>query len=85
MTSKMDGRRQSRQTTPMSLELIGVLEMRRVEFERKFGRPPRRGEPLFFDPAADVPRRLSQEALAAAMAMVTALSGLGSEAFIPFG
>jgi len=74
MSSKMDGRRQM---VPMSFELIGVLEMRRTEFERKFGRPPRRGEPLFFDPLADVPRRMPREALAAAMAEVMALSGIG--------
>lgn len=60
----------------MSLELIGVLEYRRDLFERKFGRPPRPGEPLFFDPESHEPRRMSPEARRQAMANVLALSGL---------
>lgn len=61
---------------PMTLELMGVLEHRRDQFERKFGRPPRRGEPLFFDPGAEVPRRLPSQARRAVLADVLALSGL---------
>ncbi len=34
-------------------------------FREKFGRDPRRGEPLFFDPAAAVPRRLQLEPMEA--------------------
>ncbi|MGE5547482.1 MAG: hypothetical protein ACM33T_11330 [Solirubrobacterales bacterium] len=61
---------------PMSLELIGVLEHRRSEFERKFGRAPRPGEPLFFDPNASEPRRLPPEHWSQAQATVVALTGL---------
>lgn len=72
--SKWPGRR--RKAPPMSLELIGVLEYRRDLFERKFGRPPQPGEPLFFDPEAEEPRRLSTEARRRALAHVLALTGL---------
>jgi len=65
-----------RRPVPMTLELIGVLELRRTEFERKFGRPTRRGEPLFFDPVAAIPRRLPPEALDTVMNEVLALAGL---------
>lgn len=64
----------------MSLELIGVLEHRRAEFERKFGRPPGPGEPLFFDPAAEVPRRLPCEGRSRAQDEVVALTGLSAAA-----
>jgi hypothetical protein len=74
MKTKIDNRR--RKPFPMSLELLGVLEVRRTEFERKFGRPPRRGEPLFFDPEAEVPRRLASPARCAALANVLTLSGM---------
>jgi hypothetical protein len=60
----------------MSLELIGILEYRRDLFERTFGRPPRPGEPLFFDPEASEPRRMPPEARRQAMANVLALAGL---------
>lgn len=75
--TKTVGRR--RAAPPMSLELIGVLEYRRRLFEHKFGREPRRGEPLFFDPAADVPRRLPAPARHAALADVLALMGCAAE------
>lgn len=61
---------------PMSLELIGVLEHRRAEFERKFGRQPKRGEPLFFDPDAQEPRRLPREGARRACLLVAELTGL---------
>lgn len=71
--SKTVGRR--RKAPPMSLELIGVLEYRRDLFERKFGRPPQPGEPLFFDPEAQEPRRLPAEQRRRALAHVLALTG----------
>jgi hypothetical protein len=73
MATKTEGAR--RRATPMSLELIGVLEWRRSMFERKFGRPPRRGEPLFFDPSAMEPTRLPPDARRQAMEEVMALIG----------
>jgi hypothetical protein len=65
-----------RAAMPMSLELLGVLEYRRTLFERKFGRPPRRGEPLFFDPRAETPTRLPAGERGQALAEVAALAGL---------
>ncbi|MBI2235601.1 MAG: hypothetical protein HYU60_01350 [Magnetospirillum sp.] len=73
MKAKPVGGRRS--AVPLSLELLGVLEARRLEFERKFGRPPRRGEPLFFDPDAAQPLRLPLAARRAALATVLRLSG----------
>jgi hypothetical protein len=32
-------------------------------FFKKFGRPPREGEPVFFDPDKDVPTEISEESL----------------------
>lgn len=65
-----------RREPPMTLELIGLLEYRRTEFERKFGRPAAPGEPLFFDPGADEPRRLMHEQARDAERAVIALTGL---------
>lgn len=80
--SKIGGRRHK--GPPMSLELIGVLEYRRDLFERKFGRPPEPGEPLFFDPEADEPRRMPSEARREALAAVLALSGLSEKVAADF-
>lgn len=60
---------------PLNLQLIGVLEYRRRAFEARFGRPPCRGEPLFFDPEAPEPRRLPRPAREAALAEVLELVG----------
>lgn len=65
-----------RRRSPLSLELLGELEHRRVLFQRKFGRPHRRGEPLFFDPDAAQPRRMSRAARQRALAMVESLAGI---------
>lgn len=82
MKTKIGSRRKI--AVPMTLEFIGVLEHRRVEFERKFGRPPQPGEPLFFDPEAAVPRRLSPKALRQAMANVLMLSGMPEQVVAEF-
>jgi hypothetical protein len=74
MHPKIGGKR--RKALPMTLELIGVLEYRRSLFEKQFGRPPRPGEPLFFDPHAHEPRRLPPEARRQALANVLALAGI---------
>ncbi|WP_173980469.1 hypothetical protein [Magnetospirillum sp. UT-4] len=60
----------------MCLELIGVLELRRDLFERRFGRPPQPGEPLFFDPNSEQPRRMDEEGRRRAMAELDALCNL---------
>lgn len=82
MKAKTGGKR--RKAMPMTLELLGVLEARRAEFERKFGRPPQPGEPLFFDPEAEVPRRLPREGRRAALATVLALSGMPEQVVSDF-
>lgn len=78
MYPKIHGKR--RKAPPMSLELIGVLEHRRDMFERKFGRPPQPGEPLFFDPQSSEPRRLSPEDRRKALQSILALAGLSEHA-----
>lgn len=60
----------------LSLELRGVLEHRISLFERKFGRPPHPGEPLFFDPEAEVPTRLTGDARREMEGHVLALTGM---------
>ncbi len=47
-------------------QLLDPSELLREQFEvfeKKFGRPPRQGDPIFFDPDADEPRQLSIEEL----------------------
>lgn len=68
-----------RREPPMSLELIGLLEHRRVEFERKFGRQPQAGDPLFFDPDADEPRRMPKDLAKDAQRAVVSLTGLSEK------
>lgn len=77
MHPKISGKR--RKALPMTLELIGVLEYRRVLFKRHFGRLPRPGEPLFFDPEHPEPRRMPPEARREALANVLALAGLSEQ------
>lgn len=82
MNPKISGKR--RKALPMTLELIGVLEYRRVLFKRQFGRLPRPGEPLFFDPQHPEPRRMPPEARREALANVLALAGLSEQAAADF-
>ncbi|MCR6631577.1 MAG: hypothetical protein NVV74_16895 [Magnetospirillum sp.] len=72
----MENATRRRRMPPMSLELIGVLEHRRALFESKFGRPPRRGEPLFFDPHAAEPTRMPMPVRGRVLADLAALVGL---------
>ena len=46
------------QTVPMSPELAEGLEQQLEAFRKKFGREPGPGDPVFFDPDADEPKRL---------------------------
>lgn len=82
MKSMIGGRR--RKALPLPLELLGVLEWRRDAFERKFGRPPMPGEPLFFDPEAEEPRRLRSDARRAAQAQLLALTGMSEKVVADF-
>ncbi|MEH6377238.1 hypothetical protein V7793_23340 [Streptomyces sp. KLMMK] len=47
--------------TPHGEELKGALKSQRDAFREKFGRDPGPGDPLFFDPDADEPTRLTKE------------------------
>lgn len=82
MNPKSSGR--SRPSLPLSLELMGVLEWRRDAFERRFGRPHRKGEPLFFDPEAEVPRRLPFHARRQAVAQSLVRAGLSERKVADF-
>lgn len=42
-------------------KLNHYLKMQRKDFQREFGRDPRSGEPVFFDPEASAPVALTEE------------------------
>jgi hypothetical protein len=46
---------------PLAAAARPLLKKQIALFKKKFGREPRPDEPLFFDPAAGVPRRLQLE------------------------
>ena len=50
MTAKPRG------AVPLALEAVAALKDLREAFIRKFGRPPGRDDPVYFDPDADIPR-----------------------------
>lgn len=54
---------------------VAGLRSQLARFEEKFGRPPRPGEPLFFDPDADEPRPVSTVGLE--QSMVRTLENFG--------
>jgi hypothetical protein len=67
-------RKSKRPTAPssrilkMNLRLKEILELQMERFRKKFGRDPGPGDPVFFDPDADVPSRMpdiTDEVLAA--------------------
>ncbi len=47
-----------RKTIPLAPEAVAALKDLREAFARKFGRPPRPDDPVFFDPKTDSPRAL---------------------------
>lgn len=49
---------------PMSPGVRAIIEYQLKRFEEKFGRPPGPHDPIFFDPDADTPTRISEEKLA---------------------
>jgi hypothetical protein len=46
----------SKRQIEMTPEIVEVLEARDHAFQKKFGRQPGPGDPIFFDPDADQPR-----------------------------
>jgi hypothetical protein len=64
---------------PMAPEMMEALDEQRALFIERFGRPPRPGEPLLFDPDASTPQPLSDEAQAEAFEeMVATLEAIGA-------
>lgn len=47
--------------TPVGRDVMEALAAQRRAFEKKFGRVPRSGEPLFFDPDGEAPRIMELE------------------------
>ncbi len=54
-------RAQQARTIPLSQESVELLQGQLDAFRKKFGREPGPNDPVFFDPAADEPRPLSDE------------------------
>ena len=50
-------------TVTLAPRAIAALEQQIEAFRAKFGRDPGESDPIFFDPDADVPTRLSKEKL----------------------
>ena len=49
--------------TPLTPDIVEGLKEQFRRFEKKFGRPPGRDDPIFFDPAADEPRPMIDEVI----------------------
>ena len=60
---------------PMHPEVREMLERHRAEFVKTFGREPGPGDPVFFNPDADTPQRLSEEVVM--RQMVSAMENAG--------
>lgn len=52
---------EKKKALPLADAARPLLKRQIALFKKKFGREPKSGEPLFFDPDADVPRRLQLE------------------------
>jgi len=46
---------------PLTPEVVELVERQLQAFRQKFGREPRPGDPLFFDPMADTPQVMNEE------------------------
>lgn len=65
-------------------ETAALVERQLVLFRKKFGREPGPGDPLFFDPDADQPRRLQVEPFEADMARRLKEAGVRPEIIYAF-
>jgi hypothetical protein len=70
----------------VKLDPEGAAIVRRQieQFRKKFGRDPGPGDPLFFDPDADHPRRLQLEPLEAGMVRTMKDAGIRPEIIYAF-
>jgi hypothetical protein len=60
----------------MTPELRQILERARATFIAKFGREPGPGDPVFFDPDADVPTPLNPEKMRADLVRAMRRAGI---------
>lgn len=61
--------------TPIGRDVMEALEQQRRAFRNRFGRDPRAGEPLFFDPDAKAPQFMDLEKFR--RALVTGMRAAG--------
>lgn len=73
---KRKGSSSGQQTRVVKLAppVLAALKAQRTAFRKKFGRDPGPGDPVFFDPDADVPTEISEARLRAEI--LEALEGL---------
>ena len=64
---KQSRKKRERRSINMDDRTAKVVEEQLESFRAKFGREPRPGEPLFFDPSHPTPRRLQVEPMEAQM------------------
>lgn len=65
-------------------EGVALIQQQIELFRKKFGREPGPGDPLFFDPDADQPRRLQLEPLEAGMVRMLEEAGIRPEIVYAF-
>lgn len=64
---------------PMTPELEALLKEQRKAFKKKFGRYPKPGEPVFFDPDADTPQPMNPNTIEADTLAVMRSAGTPAE------
>jgi hypothetical protein len=69
---------------PLSPQAIEVLQKQKLEFIKKFGREPKGDEPIFFDPAFDVPTAINDTKLDIAMMEFLIKSGAPPEVIFAY-
>ena len=60
----------------MSDEVYSALQEQRQRFLEKFGREPGPGDPIFFDPDADLPQAITEEKLGRLMNEALSAAGV---------
>lgn len=60
---------------PLTPEMEAALKEQRRAFKKKFGRYPKDGDPIFFDPDADTPQPIKPEKMQAEMMKAMKIAG----------
>jgi hypothetical protein len=60
----------------MTKHLIDALLAGAADFEKKFGRPPREGDPILFDPDSDIPVPIPAQKMADQMTVAMVEAGI---------